>query len=214
MKAALSVDDAGALEVITLQEQETLAPPHLLASHLGTLLDLSTSFWAKTIRRKCMRILCRLVTGTEFRATGAAVLRVTPQTAHAPSIVGTPELLPGRPWYISRTLISSVLRSRQPAMGTSANTPVSPAALEMSIEVHRDDRAIAAIACPLAELSPGTLDILYVCLPSTCGTAEWLALMALSARQFTQAESIWQARKQAQAHAVIEQELKRWLGSI
>jgi serine phosphatase RsbU (regulator of sigma subunit) len=67
--------------------------------------------------------------------------------------------------------------------------------------------SIAAVGCPLAE-DETSLDVLYVTFPPEFGTAEWMAVVALAATQYQQAESTWLARTEAQNHAAIEQDLR------
>jgi serine phosphatase RsbU (regulator of sigma subunit) len=71
--------------------------------------------------------------------------------------------------------------------------------------------AVCAVACPLraggSESEP--TDVLYVTFPPQYGTGEWLAVAALAAEQFRLAESAWDARLRAQAHAMVERELEK-----
>jgi serine phosphatase RsbU (regulator of sigma subunit) len=67
---------------------------------------------------------------------------------------------------------------------------------------------MSAVACPLRE-SERSMDVLYVAFPPACATAEWLALVALAAKEYQQAGAIWASRRQAQVHAAIERELER-----
>jgi serine phosphatase RsbU (regulator of sigma subunit) len=66
----------------------------------------------------------------------------------------------------------------------------------------------SAVAVPLRHDS-NRFDVLYVTLPPEYGNGEWLALTALAAKQYQQAEDAWAARKQAEAHAAFELELHR-----
>jgi len=68
--------------------------------------------------------------------------------------------------------------------------------------------AMAAVACPVAR-SEAAIDLLYVMLPPSYGSGEWLALVNLAVRQYQQAESAWAARKQSESIAVMERELAR-----
>jgi serine phosphatase RsbU (regulator of sigma subunit) len=51
------------------------------------------------------------------------------------------------------------------------------------------------------------MDALYVTLPPSYGSVEWLSLFALAAESYQQSEAAWAARQHAQAHAAIEREL-------
>jgi len=66
---------------------------------------------------------------------------------------------------------------------------------------------MAAVACPLFE-DDDVMDLLYVILPLAYGKAEWLALVSLAVKQYQQAEAVWAARKETQAHAAIERDLE------
>jgi serine phosphatase RsbU (regulator of sigma subunit) len=64
-----------------------------------------------------------------------------------------------------------------------------------------------AIACPLR--SDGDfLDVLYLTLPPNYATDEWLALVSLAVEAYDQADTVWVARRHAEAHAAIERELE------
>ena len=68
--------------------------------------------------------------------------------------------------------------------------------------------AVAAVACPLA-ITLDHLDILYVTLPGAYGTAEWLALAAMAAALYAQADEVWTARQAAEVQFALEDEMRR-----
>ena len=72
--------------------------------------------------------------------------------------------------------------------------------------MSRDVMALWVVACPL-RVEEQMMNLLYVTLPPDFGSVEWLGLIALAAEVYQQAESAWEARRHAQAHAAIEREL-------
>ena len=109
--------------------------------------------------------------------------------------------------YISRGVLRAVRHKGEAVL--AGNTGASGGTSgEVELSISSSVLPVAAVAVPLRE-DPAGLDVLYVTLPPEYGTGEWLALTALAAKQFQQAEDVWAARKQAEAHAAVEYELER-----
>lgn len=150
--------------------------------------------------------LCELLTSAHFHGTAAVVLRILRADPSAPEILSGPTGSGGEP-PISRSVIKAVLATEAPVLASSG--PAGPRKLDMvQMSVVFGGQATAAVACPIRG-DTDHLDVLYVMLPGQYGTAEWLALAALAAAMFRQAEDAWAAREAAQRQALLEEELRR-----
>lgn len=133
-------------------------------------------------------------------------------------------------FYLSRSLIESVVRSGEPVLATRSGSEIGgpssgQAAAVVELSIAPETTHASVIGCPLptlpAELSepvdgePITdqptsgMRVLYAVLPDRCGTGEWLALASLAVEQWDLAERAWAGRKQAERRATIEAELER-----
>jgi len=203
-------------------------PPRLAAAHLVTLNDLGRRLLDIADADARRRALCALLVGREFQGRWAAVLRVpreldadpdvlaeaaaaTPAPAHAP--------VPGAP-YVSRGVLRTILAKGEPVLASNVRAGGSSAAVTVDVELSIAPTVLtaAAIACVLGDApplpgapaaAPCALDVLYVVLPPQYGTAEWLALLDLAAKQCQQADAAWVARRRAVDHAALERELQR-----
>ena len=79
-------------------------------------------------------------------------------------------------------------------------------AADVLLSITGPEQQVAAVACPLAT-DGEKIELLYIMLPATFATGEWLALASLAAEEFQHAEDAHRARAQAAAHAALEQEL-------
>jgi len=200
----LAVSDMTA-EISTLHEVES---PRLAASHLSILNEFGQGLLRVADPQQRMIDLCRLMVRDEFQGRCALVMRLLrEQATEAPQILCPAQAAPrwmGWSPYISRTLLRVLRRKPEPLLASNTSALNVSAEISLSPDVIR----IATIACPLRTDDKG-MDVLYVILPPEYGTGEWLALAALVARQFQQAESAWVARQQEAAHAAIERELEK-----
>ncbi len=110
---------------------------------------------------------------------------------------------PVAPPYISRRVLAAVQDTREPVL--AGNLVSDSATVELTMS--RDVMALWVVACPL-RVEEQLMNLLYVTLPPDFGSVEWLGLIALAAEVYQQAESAWEARRHAQAHAAIERELE------
>ncbi len=202
--------------ISTLREIE---PPRIAASHLMTLSTFSQHLLTTADQEERHDALCRLMTGEEFHAQSAVVMRIAKQRPDdPPRLMCEPRgrgagagLLAGdgaaAAPYVSRSLLRAVRSTGEAALANNlyTGTGASPA---IEISISPSIMAVAAVACPLHE-DADDLDLLYAVLPPQYGTGEWLALASLAARQFQQAEQVWQARARSEAHAALERELER-----
>jgi serine phosphatase RsbU (regulator of sigma subunit)/pSer/pThr/pTyr-binding forkhead associated (FHA) protein len=208
-RTRVHVSDATAGKISTLQEVE---PPRVAAAHLTALNDLSQHLLATPDAQARLTALCAWTVGEDVRGRWAAAVRVPrqePETHSAP-----PEMLgevqyagtsDGKDPYISRSVLRAIRQKAEPILAGNAGLST-----DVEVSISPSIMALAAIACPLrGEQGGEDLDLLYVVLPPEYGTGEWLALVSLAVKQWQQAESTWQARRQAEVHAVVERELGR-----
>ncbi|HEX8912443.1 MAG TPA: SpoIIE family protein phosphatase [Humisphaera sp.] len=211
------VSDEPVDHVETLGQME---PPRVAAAHLTALSDLSRELLETPEPADRAGAMCRAMARPPFHGHWAAIVRLAAGEDGAepqPLVVcqaGAPHGRVGRETaYVSRSLIRAVSRTGDAALasnvpgpgGTGADAP--PENIEISMAAHI--LALAAVACPLRTAATAQPDLLYVTLPPRYATGEWLALAALAAKQYEQAEVAWAARRRAEAHAALEKELAR-----
>jgi serine phosphatase RsbU (regulator of sigma subunit)/pSer/pThr/pTyr-binding forkhead associated (FHA) protein len=203
----ISVAETGSAGITTAGD---LGSPRISASHLSLLMDLGRQMLEVDDQEGRLSLLCKLMVRDEFKGTCALCLRVPPDSPDHPLSLCPPENAPG--WTgqvsnVSRNLLRAVRQSKVPAL--ASNVLAGPNVVELSMSLQM--AAVCAVACPLraggSEADP--TDILYVTFPPQYGTGEWLAVAALAAEQFRLAESAWDARLRAQAHAMVERELEK-----
>lgn len=210
-RTGVILSDAGG-HFSTLNDLES---PKVAAAHLTTLNELSQKFMLSPDPRERALTLCRMMVSPPFFGQWAMLLRLSrkhPEQAPEPLCdpqCASMDYRPNQTPYVSRSLLRAVAHKSQAVL--ASNSPGGAAGpmagnIEMSISPHV--MTLAAIACPLRQ-DDQTLDLLYVTLPPQYGSGEWLALTSLAAKQYQQAEAAWHARKQAEAHAALEQELDR-----
>lgn len=182
-------------------------PPRIAATHLRTLLELSRRMIG--IERPEDRIaeLCSLAVRSDFHAMTAAVLRLDGATTTRLSRTHHPGGLVGDDApYVSRRVLSAVLETREPVLaGNLQSQPSDARSIELTIA--REVMEMWVIACPL-RVAGDEVDVLYVTLPPSFGSAEWLSLFALAAEVYQQGEAAWAARIHSRDHAAIERELQ------
>lgn len=195
--------------VSTLADVE---PPKIDTLHLTTLTEFGQRLVEIEDPNERIRTLSRFMVRKDFHCLSAMALRLDKQNPNdPPQLLCEPQLAMG--WdrdasYVSRSLIRAVRTTRGPVMAnniTLTSNSNAAAALELSLAPEAVGR-MAAVACPIAD-EDNTMDVLYAVLPPEYGTPEWLAIIALAATQYQQAESIWMARHEAQNNAAIEQDL-------
>ncbi|MCX5660662.1 MAG: SpoIIE family protein phosphatase [Planctomycetota bacterium] len=205
---SLTIGDSKAGSIQSLKDME---PPRISRGHLVGLTAFATKLLATEDDAERLKLLCRLMLAKEFHGTSAVAIRVVndlPPGAQ-PEMLCEPES--ARNWragetpYVSRTLLRAVRESRSPAVATNMGSG-GAGVVEMSLA--GDVAQVSAIACPF-RLGDDSMDVLYVSFPAEYGTGEWLSLGALAAEQFQQAQTAWDARRAAQAQALVEQELEQ-----
>jgi serine phosphatase RsbU (regulator of sigma subunit) len=200
----LAAGDPGRLS--TLKDHE---PPRIEVSHLMTLNEFSQKLLDTPNPADRSAALCNLMVGLQFRGQWAVIVRLSLDPSD-----DRPELLSDahggistREPHLSRSVLRRVRETGEAVLASNMGLPANQ---EMNVEVSISPQvmAMAAVACPVLK-QPTFLDVLYVMLPPTLGSAEWLALVNLAVKQFQQAESAWAARRQAEEIAGMERELER-----
>jgi len=150
-------------------------------------------------------MLCREICGPTIRARWAMALELDPDDPNRPPrpLALAPEgINAAQDLHLSRTTIRAMRDAAAPVL--ASNFSAVGDAVEMSVVA--DAPATAAVACPLGDAASGHR-LVYANLPPAMGSIEWLALIALAAKQYEQAEASWQAREAAQARAAVERDM-------
>ncbi|MCC6578850.1 MAG: SpoIIE family protein phosphatase [Phycisphaeraceae bacterium] len=202
----LSVSDAPMGKVTRLDQLES---PKIDAIHLKQLTQLSSQLLATEPDDDRLNLLCGLMVDKTFHGTSAMAFRLDKRLAEPqPEMLCAPHS--GTNWrkgeepYISRTLLRGVRQNEAPVVASN----VASGGQVMALSLAGNVREMAAVACPIGN-TPEVLDVLYVTFPAEYGTGEWLALAALAAEQYQQANVAWVARRKAQEQAILEKELHR-----
>ncbi|MDH3584611.1 MAG: FHA domain-containing protein, partial [Phycisphaerae bacterium] len=201
--SSLRVEDTSDTSIRSWDQAE---PVGIDTTHLATLTEFGNRLTRTPDVIERLQALCRLMVRKDFRAISAVVIRISNRNPKAEPriLVDSPTQFEGAGSpHISRGLLTSVLRSRTPAMATNAPRR-DLGAIEVSISP--DQESLTAVACPL-RLGENETDLLYATLPPECTGTDWLALAALVAQQYIQAEQVLAAQRQAQQRAAIEMEM-------
>lgn len=186
-----------------------IASPQISASHLSLVTGLSRRLLNTEDAQTRLAMLGELMVSEGFHGVTSMALRLraggtlptSPEILSGPHrSTGSP---PDEPPYISRGVLAQVVTTGEPTLGS--NLPENNASLELTISA--DVVPLAAAASPLGR-DGETIDVLYVTLPPHYGRAEWLALIALAAEAYQQAEVVWTARSHEAEHVAIERELE------
>jgi sigma-B regulation protein RsbU (phosphoserine phosphatase) len=189
------------------------SPPQSAAArietcHLATLTEFGSRLLLASSAVARMDLLCRLMVRKDFHARSAGILRLFKDSPHQPAqVVGTPVSTsngPGSIGYVSAKLLAAVRRTVAPTLASNMKNVAGAIELSLSAETC----PLAAIACPV-RVSERSMDVLYLTLPPEYGTSEWLALVALAAQQFQQAETTLAVRRHVEAGEHVERELAR-----
>jgi sigma-B regulation protein RsbU (phosphoserine phosphatase) len=151
-----------------------------------------------------LRMLCELMVSDTMRGRHAAAIRLADGGGEPQVLCGPIAAAGCGPFHLSQTVLSAVRNRGEPVLATNAERRGD--ALELSIATPRDPMSV--VACPIHS-TPGSHDLLYVIVPASHGTAEWLALAALAAEQHEQAERAWESRRLAADAAALERDLAR-----
>ncbi|MFO0615978.1 MAG: SpoIIE family protein phosphatase [Polyangiaceae bacterium] len=186
-----------------------IATPQISAAHLSLVTGLSRRLLNLDQAKSRLAAIAELMVSEGFHGVMSMALRVRVGSSvpTAPEIISGPHHAAGTPTdqppYISRGVLNQVVTTGEPTLGS--NLPEKDASLELTISA--DVVPLAAAASPLGR-DGDAIDILYVTLPPHYGRAEWLALIALAAEAYQQAEVVWTARSHEADHVAIERELE------
>lgn len=206
-------DDAGVLGPLRRVE-----PAKVASEHLARLASFGDELIATEDPGQRLANLCSLMVSEQFHGHAALALRL--ERGIDPSEPAVLSPLQQRPGvvamvsHISRTLLRAVLHEGEAMMATNANSPADagaafgPGVEAIELSIGADVTPMGAIACPLRH-DAQAMDVLYLTCPPEYANSEWLALVALTVRQYQQAELAWAGRRQAEALAAIERELEQ-----
>jgi serine phosphatase RsbU (regulator of sigma subunit) len=197
-----------------------MAAPRVDAALLTNLTDFSRQLLDTPDAVERARALCRLMVGPQFRGHWGVIVRVPPLNGDGGGEGDTPAgdrppqllheahgALSTREPYLSRSVLRTVRETGEAALAANVGLPAH-AEVNVEVSISPNVMAMAAVACPVARTDTA-IDVLYVMLPPSFGSGEWLALVNLAVRQYQHAEAAWAARRQAEAIAVMERELAR-----
>lgn len=197
----LTVTEGAAGRISTLNDVES---PRVQAAHLLKLNDFAQKLLATPQPADRSLELCRLMVGPQYHGRWAAVVRLVADDT--PLLIcdayQTGAASNSDP-YLSRGVLRAVRHKNQAVVASNVAQQA-----DVMMSIAPGVMTLATVACPLSS-NATHFDLLYVVLPPEYGTGEWLALATMAAKQYQQAESAWSARKQAEAHAVIERDLDR-----
>ena len=186
--------------------------PQISAEHLDTLMLLSRRLQTIEGLGQRREVLCSVMVGEQFGGLSAVVIRLDrtgavsdPRTLCVPQ---TSAAWRGQSLYISAGLIEALCREPQPMLTRDIEPGAAAMAASASAPATPEAAALSAMACPL-DVIDKALDALYVIVPPSHGTMQWLTLVKLAAELFAQAQLTWQARRLAYTNAMVEHDLER-----
>ena len=200
----LTVGDAGVGPVRALSEMEVTT---ISAEQIKTITALNGELLAAERADERLRSLCETLIDRVFLGGCAMVLELP----SGGSIDDVTVLLapvsrqPVESPRLSRTLLNEVARTESAVMASSSPWRADGEFVELSAIAEVDE---AVMACPIGQAEDG-LVMLYLTVPGDFAAPAWLALVALAAEQFQQAEAAWKARRVAQEKALLESELEQ-----
>ena len=180
-------------------------PPQIDFATITAINDFGRSLREETDGAARLSRLCQMAADPAMGANWSLVLEtVADDPDHAPGIVSTsdPRLLTHQGLHISQTAVRAALKDQSPVL--ASNFGPDNESIEMSVIAGAD--AAAAVVCPLMEVQ-GMHRVLYVNLPPQRGSVSWLAVMALLAKEYQQAESEQQSREAARERAAVERDM-------
>jgi sigma-B regulation protein RsbU (phosphoserine phosphatase) len=203
-----TLDDTADLQFSSMTPGEDA---RLASSHLFALLELDRLLIAEPDPVARRRVVCAMLVNRPFGARGAVLLRLDRNPAgSAPRTLGDFQVSKGvapAPFHISRRLLERTLQTNEIVLASNVDNRVAQVQLSISASAS----PMSAIAAPVRS-DANSLDVLYILLAPQSSTQEWLALAALTARHYEQAETLLATRDNAHSYALIEQDLARARG--
>ncbi|MGF1633875.1 MAG: SpoIIE family protein phosphatase [Phycisphaerae bacterium] len=193
-------EDAGPVSFSTLEGD---VAPRVSAEALEALMALSERLLEAATVAERHALLGNFIVSDHLGATSMRLLK-PPRGNDPPRVVHQAGATAGPYAHTSRGLVARVVAEGRPVL--ASNVPTRAADLALSLAAATAE--VAAIACPVHAVD-GSREIVYCTLPPSHGTAEWLALLAMTTRFYQQAEQTWHARRRDEANAAIERELQQ-----
>ena len=202
--AQVSIFDGVAGRVSRLRE---FAVPQIGHAHLTAIVEFGHALNGIQDATERLRRLCALMLSDIFRGRAATLLRVPRDRPEGAQVLYGPERAdPGdpEPPPISASVLRAVCETPEPILATNVSAGPDKVLLSMPADVM----ALTVVAVPLA-FDERTADVLYLTFPPECGHSDWLALVDLAAKQYLQAEAVWQNVGKIKEYAAIQRELER-----
>jgi len=185
-----------------------VSAPKIDTAHLTTISEFASRMSRIQDPQQRLSELCRLMVRRAFQGSSAVAVQLQRGDSDEQPVVlcdpetrsETGEQLP----YLSRSLLRVVRQTEAPALAAHGST--DPGAVKMTMISSQED--VCAVACPLRRRGDA-IDVLYVTLPASYGTGEWLTLIAHAAQTYEHIENGMEAQRQLEAKAMIERELDR-----
>ncbi len=184
------------------------AEPKIKASHLTTLMGFSRRLQQVDNLGQRLRQLCSLMVSEQFGGRSAVVIRLKRKDAsRPPQTLCAPQT--AKDWdddalYVTKAMLEA-MRDNPEAM-LAGDVEVDAGGVNEA--ATPEAAAMSAMVCPL-RTTDDEVDMLYIMVPPSHGTMEWLTLASLAAEQFCQMELNWAARRQTRVSALIEHDLQR-----
>ncbi|MEZ0265001.1 MAG: SpoIIE family protein phosphatase [Phycisphaerae bacterium] len=199
--ARLTVMPAPAERIQRLREFQA---PKIGHAHLTAVLEFGHALNVTPDDRERLARLCRLVVISPFPGRAVAAVRVARTDPAAVQMLLEPEAGHAPP-TLSASVLRAVCESPEPVLATNRGQ-AGQHNIELSISA--DVVEMSVVAVPL-RVDEQTVDLLYVSLAPECGHSDWLALVALAAKQYQQAEAVWRNVGRIKEYAAIERDLER-----
>lgn len=193
--------EADAPEISTLMVGPS---PKVGYEQIGQLNTFGQAVLDEPSQTERMRLLCKLLVEVVAGAHWAMVLETSPGESAG-------KLHPLEAWpkgvlsshdslHLSRTAIAAVQKSGSPVL---ASNDAHRDGVEFSIVAGPPS---AAAVCPLGQ-HDGMERIFYLSLPPQFATTDWLAVIALAAKEYQQAEASLRERESERERAAIQRDL-------
>ncbi|MBX2853319.1 MAG: SpoIIE family protein phosphatase [Phycisphaeraceae bacterium] len=180
-------------------------PPQIDFATITAINDFGRALREETDAATRLQRLCKMAAGQAMGANWALVLETREQDPdQTPGILAVSDhrLLTHQGLHISRTAVRAALKDQAPVL--ASNFGPDNESIDMSVIAGAD--AAAAVVCPLDEVQ-GMQRVLYVNLPPQRGSVSWLAVMALLAKEYQQAEAEQRTREAARERAAVERDM-------
>jgi serine phosphatase RsbU (regulator of sigma subunit) len=180
-------------------------PPQIDFATITAINDFGRILREETDPAQRMQRLCKMAADPTMGANWSLVLETLAEDPdHAPGVLAAsdPRLPTLHGLHISQTAVGAALKDQAPVL--ASNFGPDNESIDMSVIAGAD--AAAAVVCPLSEVQ-GMHRVLYVNLPPQRGSVSWLAVMALLAKEYQQAEAEQQTRDSERQRAAVKRDM-------